>query len=553
MDKILAEGTNNYQVPTNFPMMIRALQDQLIGEYVSNPKNKSYIQQLKPKRGFGSLFTSINNYNTNTGTGRLRGARPENLENSINNAINTITTNLKARIIKLVSVTKYKFQIQGTKNNSLSREAQIPVNMILQTVCEKVNEIIGIPTSMTPAENNRAAQTNADRGEVFLTQRHIIDKIATGGSTSDVDTKLYVGFRNWLNNNQGVMTQEVYGSVASWSPEKLKKFIQSGSKPVKVINNALSDKASNREKMIKVLSDYTTGNKEISGKKIFHIKCPISSIFDAQGSFGSCNFGLNKNKSNNSGISSNRHNADVITDNMDIQISGTNGFLINFKLTYKAKGGNTGRAILEYTITPGGYYIESSGGYKIITGIIDSVIRDEAIDILSAKTVFKGVFNDITASLGNGYLTTHLAGANAIHTIMSGLTQKFMGDFGQELNAISTNFGQGGTADSYTLLADGDRPSFVRASLLRSLATEGIDPYSYLWFMSPKGGVAVGPPPPSGAGRGGGTIKKKTKKRNNKKKRKNRKTNKKKSKTRKNKTKKNKRKTKRSKKTIKKR
>ena len=86
------------------------------------------------------------------------------------------------------------------------------------------------------------------------------------------------------------MTQEVYGSVASWSPEKLKKFIQSGSKPVKVINNALSDKASNREKMIKVLSDYTTGNKEISGKKIFHIKCPISSIFDAQGSFGSCNF-----------------------------------------------------------------------------------------------------------------------------------------------------------------------------------------------------------------------------------------------------------------------
>ena len=46
--------------------------------------------------------------------------------------------------------------------------------MILQTVCEKVNEIIGIPlTSMTPAENNRAAQTNADRGEVFLTQRHL--------------------------------------------------------------------------------------------------------------------------------------------------------------------------------------------------------------------------------------------------------------------------------------------------------------------------------------------------------------------------------------------
>jgi len=556
MSQILTEGNDKYVVPADFDNIIGALQGQLIGEFVTNTKNKSYIQQLKPKKNGanGSLFTSIKKYITppTPGAPVSRGSDPENLKISINTAINTITTNLKARIIRLVSVVMYnKIKIQGAKTSSLSREAQVPVNMILQTVCEKVNEIIGIPpTSMTPAENNRAAQTNADRGEVFLTQRHIIDKIATGGSTSDVDTKLYVGFRNWLNNNQGVMTQEVYGSVASWSPEKLKEFIQSGSKPVKVINNALSDKASNREKMIKVLSDYTTRKKEISGKKIFHIKCPISSIFDAQGSFGSCNFGLNKNKSNNSGISSNRHNADVITDNMDIQISGTNGFLINFKLTYKAKGGNTGRAILEYTITPGTNYTDT-GGYKIITGIIDSVIRDEAIDILSAMTVFKGVFNDITASLGNGDLTTHLAGANAIHTIMSGLTQKFMGDFGQELNAISTNFGQGGTADSYTLLADGDRPSFVRASLLRSLATEGIDPYSYLWFMSPKGGVAVGPPP--GAGRGGGTIRKKTKKRNNKKKRKNRKTNKKKSKIRKNKTRKNKRKTKRSKKTIKKR
>ena len=443
-----------------------------------------------------------------------------------------------------------KIKIQGTKTISLSREAQVPVNMILQKVCQKVNEIINIrPTSRIPSENNSLAQDNADRGEVFLTQKHIIDKIATGGSTSDVDTKLYVGFRNWLNNNTGVMTQQEYESVPSWNPTSLKNFIQTGTKPVKVINNALSDKAGpdfSREKMIKVLSDYTTS----SGIDIFQIKCPISSIFDAQGSFGSCNFGLDATKTKSDGTQSNRHNADVIKDNMDIQITGTNNFLINFKLTYKAKGGNTGRAILEYTITPGTNYTDT-GGYKIITGIIDSVIRDEAIDILSAKTVFKGVFNDITAAIGLGDLTTHLAGANAIHTIMSGLTQKFMGDFGQELNAIATNFGKGGRADSYTLLADGDRPSFVRASLLRLLATSGIDPYSYLWFMSPKGGVAVGPlvrPVLRG-----GTIKKKTKKRNNKKKRKNRKTNKKKSKTRKNKTRKNKRKTKKSKKTIKKR
>ena len=115
---------------------------------------------------------------------------------------------------------------------------------------------------------------NANNGDIFLTQKHIIDKIATGGSTSDVDTKLYVGFRNWLNNNQGVMTQEEYGTVALWTPERLKAFIQNGTKPVKVINNALSDKAVSGEKMIQVLSDFTTGKKERGGITIFRTRPP---------------------------------------------------------------------------------------------------------------------------------------------------------------------------------------------------------------------------------------------------------------------------------------
>ena len=495
MGEISTEGRENYQVPADFDEMIEILQKQLIEEYISNTKSKSYIQQLKPKRGIGSLFTLINNYNT--GTGRGRASTPENLKISINTAINTITTSIKARIIKLVSVVRYnRIKIQGSKTTSLSREAQVPVNMILQTVCNKVNDIIGDNITSSSADNNRLAQTNAASGKVFLTQKNIIDKIATGGSTSDVDSKLYEGFRNWLNNNQSELTQEVYDSVASWSPTSLKEFIQNGTKPIKVINNALSDKSGpnfSREKMIKVLSDYRTA----TNKDIFQIKCPISSIFDAQASFGSCNFGLDSSKSKlvkGKPVSSNRHNAEVVKNDMDIQITGTNNFLINLSLIFTAKGPTKGRAILEYTIIPGAKYTDSSG-YKIITGRIESIIRDEAIDILSAQTVFKGVFNDITAELGNGSLYTYLTGDNAIHTIMSGLTQKFMGDFGQELNAIANNFGEGGRQNSfYTLLADGDRPSFVRASLLRLLAANGIDSKSYLWFMSPKGGVAVGPP-----------------------------------------------------------
>ena len=555
--EIQERGVENYQVPTDdFGKMIDDLQRKLIGEYVLNPK--SIINQLKPKKSGanGSLFTLIKKYITPPTPGATvsRGSDPKNLEISINNAINTITTNLKARIIRLVSVVRYnKIKIQGTKSSSLSSEAQVPVNMILQTVCEKVNDIIETRSTLSAADNNRAAQTYANNGDIFLTQKHIIDKIATGGSTSDVDTKLYNGFKNWLNKNLGI-NKQVYGDIDSWKPKLLKEFIQkTGTQPVKVINNALSDKASTGEKMIKVLSDYKTS----TGNEIFQIKCPISSIFDAQGSFGSCNFGLNTRKSKNVNgkqVSSNRHNAEVITDNMFIEIKGMNGFLITVNLTFKAKTESTGRAILIYTITPGQNYKDNNGGYKTITGKIDSVIRDEAIDILSAKTVFSDVFNNITAKLGNGSLTEYLTGANAIYDIMSGLTQKFMGDFGQELNAIATNFGRGGSSDSYTLLADGDRPSFVRACLLRLLATSGIDSKSYLWFMSPKGGVAVGPPeapPTSTKGKKGGTIKKKTKKnKNNKKKQK---TKRKQNKKRKSKTRKNKQKMKKSKKTMKKR
>ena len=200
-------------------------------------------------------------------------------------------------------------------------------------------------------EINKLANINAQKGKIFLTQRNIINKIAAGGSSSNIDLKLYDAFKNWLgevevggdgiiNTDDTTITSkditqkaEVYNSVTDWSAEKLKNFIQKAAyQPIQVINNALTEQNKDKTKLIKVLSEYTLG-KGPHSDKIFQIICPISSIFDAQASWGSCNFGLDPNKKTKDG-KANRHSAIVSTNNMDIQITGTNGFLINLSLIF---------------------------------------------------------------------------------------------------------------------------------------------------------------------------------------------------------------------------
>ena len=132
----------------------------------------------------------------------------------------------------------------------------------------------------------------------------------------------------------------------------------------------------------------------------------------------------------------------------------------------------------------------------MINETLKEIIRGEAISILSAKNAFENIFNRITSKLGMGGLNEHLMSPDNVWNIMSGFTRKFMGDFAQELNAIADKFGNNsGGKTQKSLLADGDRPSFIRASLLKLLATSGIKNNSYIWYMSDSGGLILGGPP----------------------------------------------------------
>ena len=548
-----------------FPMMDNIIQN-----------THKQIDKLKPKKGIGPLAQACITLILGNGQRRNQERIPlsqtiisiiSNLFNEYKNKIVSGVTNTKATVLR----TSTKEDGTSSSSGALSKTSQLRVNTILKKICENINNNIikPIPSSLgSPSQ----LDTSITDGNIFQTERYIIDGVANGGSTSGIDEKLYNSFLNWIpkvteagktyTDPDGTSYNQI-GQIekytpTTWSVDNLKKFItpttdRSQFKTIFVVNNALTAEIGGT-KMIKSLS-----LSETNGTNNFKIICPLSSIYDAQGSFGSCNFGLDKERKNSAGVKLNKDNADIIKSPMDLQIEGPaeSGFLITFTLniTPPTVGTRSGKAVLEYTITPGYGYMDSNGLLVTFTGRIETVIKDKALDILSARTVFSDVFSKITANINNAALDSYLDNQTVMNKVMESFLQKFFGDFGQELNVIVEKNGDpDGPTAGKTLLANGDRPSFIRATLLYLLAMNDINDQSYLWFMTPRGGLSIKkPPPPPRTGLGGGTIKKKTKKRNNKKKRKNRKTNKKKSKTRKNKTRKNKRKTKKSKKTIKKR
>ena len=72
---------------------------------------------------------------------------------------------------------------------------------------------------------------------------------------------------------------------------------------------------------------------------------------------------------------------------------------------------------------------------------------------------------------------------------MTSLSRKFMGDFSQELNSITS--GAHEIRSGHQLLCNGDRPSFVRASLLTLLADTGINGKAGGLYISNNGGYLI--------------------------------------------------------------
>jgi hypothetical protein len=158
--------------------------------------------------------------------------------------------------------------------------------------------------------------------------------------------------------------------------------------------------------------------------------------------------------------------------NMNVVISDDGTSVnTNFKFTMTLNSNKkTGKTVLEYTL--------SYNDFLMSTSTVETVIKNGILNILSANNTFEDALQYIEI-VANGSPSVDLDAIFQNETvckeIMRIMSQKYMGDFGQELTAIVKNGGFNTDTqipsefrmnNQHIILADGDRPSFVRAGIL---------------------------------------------------------------------------------------
>ena len=140
------------------------------------------------------------------------------------------------------------------------------------------------------------------------------------------------------------------------------------------------------------------------------------------------------------------------------------------------------------------------------TSIIDTVIKNGIVNILSANNTFENALGYIELVARKQWSPS--VDFDAIFQddpvckeVMRIMSRKYMGDFGQELTAIIKNGGFNTDTkipiefrmnNQHIILADGDRPSFVRAGILMLGANnDNINARSSILYMSDKGGIFI--------------------------------------------------------------
>ena len=268
-------------------------------------------------------------------------------------------------------------------------------------------------------------------------------------------------------------------------------------RPIKIINNAMTTKnghGSGSDKLVNIMIE----------QEGFEIKCPKTSILDSQGTFGSCSGG-----SGAIGYISNNQEI-TITDEKD---------LFEFNIGIKQTGKKT---VMEY------YSIYDA--FTISDCVVEAVIQNNLLNILSANNTFKDILNELekcwweNGGVINWRLFEYNPNNNKLIKLIRIASRKMMGDFGQELTAVADKGGFTSILDwNNILLTNGDQPSTVRAGYMllnnlggvnsntnpRTNTRETRDVANVLFVTSKQGHIFTGRPSSSRMG-GGKNKKKKT-------------------------------------------
>lgn len=362
----------------------------------------------------------------------------------------------KKLVGRLKAVKLYK-STQGTA------ETKLFTNNLLVSVCNHIDNLFS--KDNIPTDNN-----------VYNYQKNLLKNVSEQKKIpSDVDTKLLNAFKDEYKNDN---TNFEYIDDANFNDhisEKLNVESNGVMQKVNIINNAVTAKIgkNNTQTITNANKDSlnATGfRKEIiqhmeDDNQKFQIFCPITSKLDAMGSFGSCN-----NTPSNEQPSQNNI--------MDVSIITPPDEKLKFEYGFKLSKSKRDVFILEYYIRAVGDNDEEN--IFFISGLVEQNIKYTGSNIkLSAHNTFERVLDKIESNylylfeglnkLSKDINYDTILAESDTNDIIGSLSNKSAGDIGQELSAIIKDGGYNTSNTNgyiYRTLGQGDRPSYVRASII---------------------------------------------------------------------------------------
>ena len=381
-----------------------------------------------------------------------------------------MSMNSDKKLVGQLKAVKLSKSAQGTA------ETKLFTNNLLVAVCSHINNLF--------------SNDNPDIG-VYTYQKNLLKNVSKQKKIpSDVDTKLLNAFAEEYNNTNSFE----YIDDANFDDD-IKDKLRVESQKVHIINNAITSKIG-LDKNVQITKDnkndlnQSGSRKEIIGhmeddEANFKIFCPITSKLDAMGSFGSCN----NETPNEQPSPGNIMNVSIITPRDET---------LQFEYGFKLSKSKRDVFILEYYIRAEG----DNDNIFFISGLVEQNIKDSGSNIkLSAHNTFERVLDKIESNyvyLFEGLNTdskyinydTILAESDT-NDIIGSLSNKSAGDIGQELSAIIKDGGYNTTAAADTefrTLGQGDRPSFVRASIIaiksRNTTTNDINKDTSIFYST---------------------------------------------------------------------
>ena len=368
------------------------------------------------------------------------------------NLINKITTLNKDKKLKKIFKTKI-----DTGDNKISTDTTRFSNNLLISLAKNIN-----------------SKFNKDKPKnlVYKYEKTLLNDIDKHTSiTTQADDNLLLNFKNQYRDDNDVFIND----DMSYS-EYIGKLKDNGGEVNHIINNALTSKISKEDRSRDQIMKF------ISQEDKLEVKCLISSILDAQDSFGSCK----------GAIPEEFHNSNIIIKNND-------GIKFEFGLNIYSTTKDL--YIVKYYLTA---ITEDDKPFGIYGEITEKLTKKRKL-LLSAVNSFDRVLDLLEDN--HSYALAELANKSADtinfdtilssddnSKIMSSISNKAIGDISQELATIIINTGYVNMTTKFPrrLLADGDRPSFVRAGILLkeagfNIGVSNIDSESGIFYSSEKG------------------------------------------------------------------